>query len=68
MNEEEDLEELTDGELEEVEKRFEGIKRKLRGVKNFVSDQYKKDHPLETPKLTEGGAKVLAEAESKVDD
>ena len=68
MDQEEDLEELTDGELEEVEKRFEGIKRKLRGVKNFVNEQYEKDHPLETPKLTDGGAEVLAEAESKVDD
>ena len=68
MDQEEDLEELTDGELEEIEKRFEGIKRKLRNVKTRLNDVYEKDHPLETPKLTEGGAKVLAEAESKVDD
>jgi hypothetical protein len=68
MDQEEDLEELTDGELEEIEKRFEGIKRKLRGVKTRINDVYEKDHPLETPKLTEGGAEILAEAEAKVDD
>lgn len=32
MDQEEDLEDLTDGELEEVEKKLEGVKRKLRNL------------------------------------
>tara|TARA_R110002051_G_scaffold86818_1_gene152910 strand:+ start:3054 stop:4619 length:1566 start_codon:yes stop_codon:yes gene_type:complete len=62
MDEEEDLEELTNGELEEIEKKFEGIKRKLGNVKDRINSNYEKDHPLEKPKLTEGGKKVLDEA------
>jgi len=44
------------------EKSLKDVKDKLGKFKKRIGEEYSKDHPLEKPELTEGGAKVLDEA------
>lgn len=48
--------------IDNSEKSLKDVKDKLGKFKKRIGEEYSKDHPLEKPELTEGGAKVLDEA------